>query len=169
MKRIIIYAILIIFCFLLQATVFRGLAFVGIVPNLLIILCASLGFMRGEITGLVVGFFCGLLIDVFFGNVIGLYALLYMHMGYLNGKFSGKYYPENLKLPLVLIISSNLLLSLASYLLLFVMRGRFDFAFYLKNVIAPEVIYTMLLALLLYPLLLWIEKLLGRESGVTMK
>ena len=52
MKRGIITAILILICFLLQCTVFRFLAFGGIVPNLMIVLTASFGFMRGEKTGL---------------------------------------------------------------------------------------------------------------------
>ena len=46
MKRGIITALLIFICFLLQCTVFRALAFGGIVPNLLIVLTASFGLMR---------------------------------------------------------------------------------------------------------------------------
>ena len=65
MKRFIITAALILICFLLQCTVFHALAFGQIVPNLLIVLTASFGFMRGEKTGLLIGFFCGLLVDIF--------------------------------------------------------------------------------------------------------
>ena len=81
MKRGIITAILILVCFLLQCTVFQSLSFGGIVPNLLIVLTASFGFMRGEKTGLLIGFFCGLLVDIFFGSTIGFYALVYMYIG----------------------------------------------------------------------------------------
>lgn len=84
MKRGIITAFLILLCFLLQCTVFRFLAFGGIVPNLMIVLTASFGFMRGEKTGLLIGFFCGILVDIFFASVIGFYALLYMYIGYMN-------------------------------------------------------------------------------------
>ena len=80
MKRFIVSAILIIICFLLQTTVFKGLAFGGIVPNLLVIITSAFGFMRGEKTGLVIGFFCGLLADIFFGNVLGLNAMIYMYI-----------------------------------------------------------------------------------------
>lgn len=66
MKRFIVSIFFIIMCFLLQTTVFKGLAFGGIVPNLMIILTASFGFMRGEKTGLIMGFCCGFLIDIFF-------------------------------------------------------------------------------------------------------
>lgn len=160
MKRFIAYTLLIIICFILQSTVFRGLAFAGIVPNLLIIVTASLGFMNGDRTGLLVGFFCGLLIDIFFGTVIGLYAIIYLYIGFLNGKFSGVFYPENIKLPMVLIFFSNLFCSLVTYTLLFMMRGRFNFEHYFKNVILPELVYTILATLVLYPLILLIHYLL---------
>ena len=164
MKRLITYTILIIFCFLLQSTVFRGFQFAGIVPNLLIVVTASLGFMRGDRTGLLVGFFCGLLIDIFFGDVIGFYALIYMHIGYLNGKFNGIFYPENIKLPLILILFSNLFYGIFTYLLLFMMRSRFNFEFYFRNIIFPEVVYTILVAIVLYPLILFLHYLLDGKG-----
>lgn len=48
--------IFIVVCFVLQSTVFKSLAFAGIVPNLLIVLISAFGFMRGENEGLVIGF-----------------------------------------------------------------------------------------------------------------
>ena len=55
---------------------FKALTFANISPNLLIIAVSSFGFMRGRKEGMWVGFFCGLLIDIFFGNLIGIYALI---------------------------------------------------------------------------------------------
>ena len=59
--------------------------------------------MRGRKTGLIVGFFCGLLMDLFFGSVIGFYSLIMMYIGYSNGLFRRIFYPEDIKLPLILI------------------------------------------------------------------
>ena len=64
MLRKITMAVMLLFCFLLQTTLFRSLAFAGIVPNLLIVLTSSFGFMRGEKEGLLIGFFAGLLCDI---------------------------------------------------------------------------------------------------------
>jgi rod shape-determining protein MreD len=160
MKRTIAHATLIICCFILQATVFRNFAFAGIIPNLMIVVTASLGFMRGDRTGLLTGFFCGLLIDIFFGDVIGMYALIYMYIGYMNGKFSGIFYPENIKLPMILILISNLFYGLFTYMLLFMMRSRLNFDYYLINIIFPEIVYTILVTLILYPLILLIHNML---------
>ena len=131
MLRKISVAVLILICFLLQSTVFRSLAFAGIVPNLLIILTSAFGFMRGENEGLIIGFFCGLLCDIFFGDVLGFYALIMMYIGFLNGKFNRVFYPEDIKLPLMLIIISDISYSMICYVLLFLLQGKFNFVFYL--------------------------------------
>lgn len=158
MRRVLISGILVILCFVLQTTVFKGIAFGGIVPNLMIILTASFGLMRGERTGLMFGFFCGLLSDIFFGSVIGLNAMIYMYIGYANGKFNRIFFPENIKLPMALILVSDLVYGFAYYVILFLMRGRFHFTYYFIHIILPETVYTILVTLILYPAVLWINK-----------
>lgn len=82
-KRKIITLFIIVVCFLLETTVFPSFSLAGITPNLLVVIVSSFGFMRGKNEGMVVGFICGLLIDVFFGlqGVIGFYALIYTLIG----------------------------------------------------------------------------------------
>lgn len=158
MRRFIVSFLLIISCFVLQSTVFKSIAFGGIIPNLMIVLTASFGFMRGEKAGILFGFFCGLLADIFFGSVIGLYAMIYMYIGYANGKFNMIFYPEDIKLPLALIFVSDMAYGLLSYIILFLMRGRFHFTYYLIHIILPEMVYTIVVTLIFYPFLLWINK-----------
>lgn len=158
MKRLIVSVLLVIICFLLQSTVFQWLAFGGIVPNLLIVLTASFGFMRGERTGLLMGLCCGLLVDIFFGSVLGLNAMIYMYIGYANGKFNRIFFPDDIKLPLFLILVSDLVYGFFYYVILFLMRGRFHIGYYVVHIILPEAVYTILVTLLLYPLILWLNK-----------
>ncbi len=164
MRRNLIGLLFVFFCFLLQSTVFQSLTFAGIVPNLLMILTSSYGFMRGEKEGMVFGFICGMLCDVFFAGVLGMYALVYMYIGFVNGKFARIIYPDDIKLPLVLITVSDLAYGMFCYVFLFLLRGRFHFAFYLLHVIVPEAVYTLLIALLLYPLLLWVHNRLEKKE-----
>lgn len=156
--------IFIFVCFILQSTVFRTLSFAGIVPNLLVVLTSAYGFMRGENAGMVVGFFCGLLIDIFFGDILGFYSLILMYIGYLNGKFNMIFYPEDLKLPLGLIVISDVSYGMVCYILLFLLKGKFDFIFYFINIILPELVYTMVITCLLYPILLIVNKRLERRE-----
>ena len=87
MKRKIITFVIIIVCFLLECTLFDKLSFALIKPNLLIIVTSSFGFMRGKKSGMFVGFLCGLLTDLFWGEVLGFYMLIYTLIGYINGFF----------------------------------------------------------------------------------
>ena len=78
MKSKIVLFFTIIVCFLMQSTVLHLISIGSITPNLLLILCVSMGLMRGRKSGLWTGFFCGLLVDLFYGSVFGFYALIYM-------------------------------------------------------------------------------------------
>lgn len=150
-------------CFVLQSTVFHKISFAGIVPNLMIVLTSVFGFMKGERAGILSGFFCGFLIDLFFGEFLGFYALMYMYIGFLNGKFARAYYPEDVKLPVALILTSDLSYGILCYILLFMLRGKFEFVYYLGHIILPEAIYTFLAAVVLYPVILVIDLKLDPE------
>lgn len=164
MLRRILVAIFIIVCFVLQCSVFDSLAFAGIIPNLMIILTSSFGFMRGEKEGLLIGFFCGLLTDVYFGSFLGFYALVLMYIGFINGKFTKIFYPEDIKLPLALIVVSDLSYGIICYVLTFMLRSRFEFIYYFTHIILPETLYTTVVTLFLYPVILKVnEKLELRE------
>lgn len=157
MLSIIVSSLFVIICFLLQCTVFNSLSFGGIIPNLMIIVTASYGFMRGRKSGLLVGFFSGLFMDIFFGNILGFYALIYMYIGYLNGIFRKMFYPEDIKLPIALIVSSDFIYNMVIYILSFLLKGRFQFSYYFLNIIVPEMVYTIIVTCVLYPLLLLVE------------
>nr|WP_321152319.1 rod shape-determining protein MreD [uncultured Acetatifactor sp.] len=168
MLRKIVVIVFILVCFVLQCSVSVALA--GIIPNLMIILTSSFGFMRGEREGLLIGFFCGLLNDIFFGGFLGFYALLLMYIGYLNGKFCRIFYPEDIKLPLALIVVSDLSYGIICYILTFMLRGRFDFAYYFLHIILPEALYTIVVTLFFYPVILKVnEKLEGYERKRAQK
>lgn len=156
--------ILVILSFLLQSTVFKQLELASVSPNLLLIVTAAIGVMRGEKEGVAVGFLCGILCDIMYGDVIGLYALLYSIIGYGNGIFKRIFYDEDIKLPLILIAISDLIYSHLVFVFLFVMRSKFGYITYLKNIIVPELIYTILVTLIFYQIILQINRKLEIEE-----
>ena len=150
MRRKVAVSIIIIICFLLQTTLFQALAFASISPNLLIIVVSAFGFMRGKKEGLFIGFFCGLILDIFGGTVLGFYALIYMYIGYLNGFFRKLFYPEDIKLPMLLIAGSDLASNFIIYFFLFLFRNKYDIGYYFWHVMIPELVYTMVVTIFLY-------------------
>ena len=163
-KRIAITAVLIFTAYLLQCTVFPFLEIAGIKPNLMIIVTASVGFMRGTREGMFAGFASGLLIDIQFGDMIRFYAVIYLLIGYINGIFHQTYYDEDIKFPLFLIAVSEFLYGIVIYFLMFLLRSDFDFLYYLNRIIVPEMIYTIVITLGLYPLILLINQKLEAEE-----
>lgn len=150
MRRKIILALLIIVTFILQSTVFKALSIASISPNLLLILTVSFGFMGGKKVGLFVGFFSGLMIDLFYGNLFGFYALVYMYVGFLNGSLYKIYYDEDIKVPILLVAVSDFVYGTVIYVLQFMLRGRLNYFGYLKHIIIPEMVYTLVITVVLY-------------------
>ena len=169
-KRIIITILIIVICFLLECTIFKQINPLAVAPNLLIVVTSSFGFMRGKTEGLLVGFFCGLLRDVFFGDLLGFYALIYMVFGYCNGFFKQIFYADDIKLPICLITASDFLFGNIVYVFMYVLRGRFNYFAYMKQSIMPELIYTLIITVILYQLILKInQKLEDKEKRSASK
>ena len=164
MKRKVISFLIILICFLLQSTVFPKITFFSVKPNLLIIVTASFGFMRGKKEGMFVGFICGILMDIFLGGLLGFYALIYATIGYVNGFFKRMFYDEDIKLPLGMISASELIYGLVVYICLFMLQGEFNFLYYLVHIILPELVYTILVTLVLYQIILQINRKLEAEE-----
>ena len=151
MKRKITVVLIVIICFLLQSTLFKALSIASISPNLLIIVTSSFGFMRGKN-----------------GGTLGFYAMIYMYLGYVNGMFRKIFFPEDIKLPMILITASDFVCNLLVYLFQFLFRRKFAFPYYLTHIIIPELIYTILVTVFLYFILLKINQKLEMSEKRSM-
>ncbi len=158
MPRKIAVFLIVTICFLLQTTLFQSISFFTVAPNLLIIVTASFGFMRGKKEGMYIGLLCGILIDIFYADLLGGYAMLYMCIGYLNGFFRKLFFPEDFKLPMLLIAASDFACNFVIYFFMFLFRSRLDFLYYLSHLILPELVYTLLVMILLYFIILKINR-----------
>ena len=164
MKRKIITFVIVVVCFLLDCTIFTKMAFASIKPNLLLIVTCSLGLMRGRKKGMAVGLVSGFFVDLFWGGTIGYNMLIYAVIGYLNGTFRRMFFDEDVKLPIALIAVSDLIFGLVNYVCLYMLQGDFAFGTYLIHIILPEVVYTVLVTLVLYQIILQILNKLEIEE-----
>lgn len=169
MRRKVTVLIIIIICYLLQTTLFQTLSFASISPNIMIIVVSAFGFMRGKREGLLIGFVCGLILDIFNGSVLGVYSLLYMYAGYVNGMFRKLFYPEDIKLPLLMIAGSDLSINLLIYFFMFLFRNRYNFTYYFLQLMIPELVYTLVITIFLYLIILkinqWLEAYEKRSAS----
>ncbi|MBR6095048.1 MAG: rod shape-determining protein MreD [Lachnospiraceae bacterium] len=151
MKKLVMNILLIVIFFVLQTTVFSRLSIVGVVPSLMVVLIAVTGFMQGDKPALIMGFVCGLLLDLFTFRILGMQALILCLIGFVTGQFHNTFYPEDFKLPLLVITGSDLAYSLMMYFFAYLFRARFHFGYYFLNICLPELVYTLFVALLIYP------------------
>lgn len=164
MKKLIVYLLEIIICFVLQSSMFHYIQLVDIMPNLLLILVAATAYMRGRMTGMMMGLFSGLLVDLMYGSyVIGLYALLYLIIGYFIGFTNKVYSRDDYTLPIIIIAISDFIYGFFYYVFEFLLRGRLNFLYYLRRFILPEIIYTVAISVFMYKLLHMINHRLYRK------
>lgn len=153
MKRFIILILEILVLFIIQSTMFHYIALINIMPNLLLIIVVSMAYIKGRNYGMLTGFIVGLLLDLTFGNLIGLYALIYVTIGFLAGYSNAIYSEDDYVLPVVLIAIGDLLYNLIYYVFEFLLRGKLDILFYFRRIILPEIIYTVLASVFIYKLI----------------
>ena len=158
MRRIIAVAIIILASFLLQTTVLQWIPYLEITPNILLIVTFSFGFMRGRSEGLYVGFLCGLLMDLFYGDIIGFYTLIFIYVGYINGIVSNYLVTDIVLLPMGLCLFSELFYNGYIYIFGFLLRNRLNVIQYVQTVILPETVLTMIFTIFVYGILLTINK-----------
>ncbi len=162
-KRKIASLFVIILAFLLQTTVFKGLELAGVVPQLMLVATVSYAYLRGRTSGLLIGFLCGLMLDMYGGTVIGLYAFIFMTIGFAVGFCQKFYFTNNLVLPAILIVSGDFVYGIYYYITEFLMRGKLYIGFYMLHVVLPEVIYTGIVGILAYRLIVALENLLNKK------
>lgn len=162
MLKNFVFSSFVILVYLIQVTFRNAIELGNVAPNLVIIIVAFFAMFSGRRAGLIFGFFAGLLIDVFngYGEVIGFNALLYMYAGFVNGIFKEIIYIKNYHVPLLLVGISDISISFVSYIVMFMMRNKLDLPFYFRNIMFPEMIYTIFIAFILYKPLLYLYDLM---------
>ncbi|MBQ1916873.1 MAG: rod shape-determining protein MreD [Lachnospiraceae bacterium] len=144
-----IICIALILLFILQTAIMPHLSLAS-TPNLMLVFVSMMGFMRGRKTGAFTGLIAGLMLDLFSGLLFGTYSFIYMLLGYLNGFFRKIYFGDSIRLPVLLTAATDLIYGFMIYGVFFLLNGKTDVWYYFFNVMMPEMIYTVICALVLY-------------------
>lgn len=91
----LILAGLVLLNIVVQTMIFKSVQILGIQPDTLLCIVASLGFTNGYFTAAATGMFGGLAFDILFGWPIGANALLYLGAGVLAGIARERLHVEN--------------------------------------------------------------------------
>ncbi len=164
LKSMLAYGLLIFVYYILQTAFFPRFSLAGVSPNIMVILVSTIGFAKGGNQGMTVGMICGIILDIFSSGFFGMYALIFVVIGFLNGSFRQIFFGDDMKLPLLLIGSSDLIYGGMVYIFTYISRGRLDFPFYFMNLMMPEMVYTILVSLILYFPIIQLDEWLRRSE-----
>ncbi len=153
-KRILIYFLLVVLAFVLQTCVIPFFTIFSSAPNLILIITFSYGFIYGTATGIICGFFAGLMMDLFYTEPFGLFILIYSYLGYFSGLFSHTFRTDSYVLPVMLCLLNELIYNAAILAYRYMALGSVHFQYSLRNIILPEVFFTLLVTLVVYRILL---------------
>ena len=147
--RIFVTAVIVLITFILQTTL-PFIQVFGTSPNGLIVVLVSFSILKQESHGATIGFFSGMLHDLFFGSVVGLHAFVYMIIGCLSGKPFKEFNTENYLLPMLLVAMATMFYNFANYVFHFLFRARLDLLNYMLSIMLPSVLYNVLLTFPIY-------------------
>lgn len=158
MRRIIINVLVMVLAFTIQCCVFPLIPILTATPNLLLILTFSFGFIYGSRAGMWYGLFAGILLDLFYSGPFGFYTLLFINIGYLNGIFTKYYYEDYITLPLIMGLVNEIIYNFYIYIFRFLIRSRLDILYYVKEIMIPELILSVVTTLLIYRFFLFTNR-----------
>ncbi len=139
---------------LLEGSVLSFFIMEQALPDLILVMVVSLGFVLGERRGALVGLCAGLFQDVIFGSALGFFALAKMLLGYGAGRLGRELYQDQLLAPALLVFVGTLIHEFLLYFLVNQYLGLgLPVEWSLSRFFVPKSLYNMGLALMVYPLI----------------
>lgn len=148
--KVIITAIIIVIAFVIQSYISLSTNQTVATPNLLLLVTCMFGFMRGKNYGILTGLFCGLLVDIMYGDLIGLYMLIYLYIGFFSGLFKNLLHDDHVFMPMLLVFGNDFVYNILIFVFRFLLRNKLSFSYYFEKIIFPEMIFTAFIMLILY-------------------
>lgn len=147
----IIFLVVSMLIYVLQVGVFSHFPIAGVVPNLFIILILYVSLFANSFNAMFFSVIIGLLLDLLYGNTIGISAVMFCIIGYLGSYFDKNFSKENKITILLMVIGATIIYEAGLYILNGVVL-QYDFEWFrLMKIIIFEVIYNSLITILLYP------------------
>ena len=87
-----------------------------------------------------------------FGEVVGLYALIYTYIGFFSGMFKNLLHDDHFYVPMFLVFGNDFLYNTLVYVFRFLLRNKIYYSYYFEKIIFPDMVITAFISLLVYKL-----------------
>lgn len=163
--RVSAYFFLII-ALMLQSTVLDNFRILGAKPDLMLLLVVFFALFFGPSAGIEIGFVAGILKDVLSLDVFGANTVILAMAGFVTGLLGPKFSKDSKATQATLVFLVSLISMSAHYIFNSFLPGGLYIRFseYLSRLIIPSSVYTSLLSVLIFPLLMHKYRLEEREE-----
>ena len=154
-KILTIFGLIVVFMliYFLQVNIFSSFTIAGVKPNLFVIYVLFIGLFANQFVGISLGVVFGIILDLLYGKTIGVSAVMLCVIGYLGSYFDKNFSKENKLTIIFMVAGSTLIYELGTYFLnSIILEFSREYLYFIKIVVL-EIIYNVLLAIILYPLI----------------
>lgn len=155
MKKIgvfILFFLVFLILYFLQANFFSWFTIAGIMPNLFIIFILFIGLFAGRNIGITAGILFGICLDFFIGKSLGISSIMLGIVGFLGGYFDKNFSKESRITIMLMIAGCTAVYEIGSYVCsVFLLSVQPEILIFTKKVLI-EMGYNVLLIIILYPL-----------------
>ncbi len=163
-----ITAILIV-AVVLQSTLLTKVTLLGVNPQLLFVVIMCLALSEGEVVGVVVGFFGGLMQDFLLPEaIVGLTALIYTFVGYAVGMARYTLPSQSVWTPVFIVAAASAITEFGYALLSIIMGQNWVSLGYTAKIAGLVILYNTLLTPFVFPLVKRIADKVRRERIVRL-
>ncbi|MDN5316235.1 MAG: rod shape-determining protein MreD [Thermoanaerobacterium sp.] len=141
--------LLVIFVIILQGTLFRYIAILGVKPDALLILVIAFSLLNGTRESIILSLFGGILVDVLFNNAIGFVTISLLSVAYLTGLLSKNVFKESTFVAFVFVFLGTILYNLIMVFSMLLMKYDINPS-YLFNVIIVQSVYNSFITIFAY-------------------
>jgi rod shape-determining protein MreD len=145
---------LLLFPIALQTTVFSRLNFMGVVPDLVLIIIICYGLLNGTNKGLFLGLIGGILLDLTAGGILGINIITKALIGFCAGYLERMVFKDNLFVPILSVLAGTIISELLSFLILSAFGWRMGFFSFFFSILCPLCLYHIVLTGPIYIILL---------------
>ena len=153
--RVITHSAMVLVALVLQSTVLQQITFLGVTPQLALIVVVCLAYLEGERVGVVTGFAAGLLLDLQLpeqGSIVGITALVYVLLGYGVGAMRQYSLSESVWAPVLTVTVVSIVSELSYAGLSIILGQRWVSLAYTAKVAGLVVLYNTLLTPFVFPI-----------------
>lgn len=161
---LIVFLVILISVFI-QINLLNVITLVGTAANIGIVLVVGVGLMCDKEVGGLLGISYGFVQDILFGKAIGIYALLYMLLGYFSGKL-GRGFSRDNKTTMVAMVGIGTAIFNVAFLILSSIVYDYDLLTLASLfTLLKEVIYNMLLVIILFKPMSLLAEIINKSKN----